>query len=504
MLTEAGGASNILTLTLAATLHMGLVLAGLLFYVMSTHASGQRRQPSAALAWVLTIALLPYLGLPLYVLLGTRKFRRPAHKTPLKHRANVSNAPNAPNEPNPAEVTLQSCAIATLDGMGLPPPVDNLDIRFHANGQAAWDELVCVINSAQFTLDIGTFLLADDDAAKRLIALMQQRASSGVSVRLMLDAFGSWSTSRAAVHALQAAGVQVQWYRPLWHNPLKGQINLRNHRKLAIADGERLWSGGRNLAAEYFSGKPGKAPWVDLSFSIGGALAAQAQELFTSQWPGQPPALAPSQPARPRTPTPTPSPPPSPKRQLCAPAAPGQTAKHRAQLIPSGPDQSEDTFYGLLLTALYRAEQRVRAITPYFVPDDALLTALSLAARRGVKVELVVPQRSNHRLADIARARALRDLAAAGGCVLLAPTMVHAKVVLVDDSLAFCGSVNLDSRSLFLNLELMVAFYSAADIAAITHWADTSLGPLRAFEPVQPTLLRDTGEGLVRWLGFQI
>ena len=481
MPTAAGDAPSVFTPTLAAALHIGLVLAGLLVYVMSTHASGQRRQPSAALAWVLTIALLPYVGLPLYVLLGTRKFRRPPRKALFKPRIDTLG---------PRETGLQDCAIATLEGMGLPPLTTNADVRFHADGKAAWDELVCLINDAQSTLYISTFLLADDDAAGRLADFMRQRAEAGVSVRLLLDAFGSWSTSRATVRGLRAAGVQVHWYRPLWHNPLKGQVNLRNHRKLAIADGQRLWSGGRNLAAEYFAGRPSQAPWLDLSFSIDGDLAAQAQELFASQWPEQPRAATPHWATQPHT--------------VCTPAAVGQAQLHRAQLIPSGPDQSEDTFYGLLLTALYRAERQVRAVTPYFVPDDALLTALSLAARRGVKVQLVVPQRSNHRLADIARARALRDLAAAGGCVLLAPSMVHAKVVLVDDTLAFCGSVNLDSRSLFLNLELMVAFYSAQDIAAISQWANKSLGQLRDFKATQPSLLRDTGEGLVRWLGFQM
>jgi cardiolipin synthase len=116
----------------------------------------------------------------------------------------------------------------------------------------------------------------------------------------------------------------------------------------------------------------------------------------------------------------------------------------------------------------------------------------------------VVPRNSNHRLADIARARALRDLVAAGGRVLLAPGMVHAKAILVDDALALSGSLNLDSRSLFLNFELMMAFYSSEDISALSQWMDVNFSNLKELQPVQPSLIRDTGEGLVRWLGFQI
>ena len=470
MLTTGGG------YPVALLVHIAFVLAGLLIYVMGTHASGQRRHPSAALAWVLTITLLPYVGIPLYVLLGTRKFARPTRK--------------ALSALRPHEADLQSCVIATLAGMGLAPPTANQDIRFHSDGQAAWDELEALIGSSQHTLDICTYLLANDAVGKRVMRLLEERALAGVHVRLLLDTFGSWETSRIKVRRLRAAGVQVHWYMPLLHNPLRSQVNLRNHRKLAIADSQRLWCGGRNLAAEYFTGKRHHPPWIDLSFSIDGPLAEKAKELFNSQWPQDQAAGAASH------------------HRAVEPSLPedlvASGTSHRAQMVPSGPDQSEDTFYNLLLTALYRAEQRVRAVTPYFVPDDALLTALCLAARRGVQVELVVPRHSNHRLADIARARALRDLVAAGGCVLLAPGMVHAKAILVDDSLALCGSLNLDSRSLFLNFELMMAFYSSEDIAALSHWMDANFSNLKVLVPVRASLLRDTGEGLVRWLGFQI
>jgi cardiolipin synthase A/B len=332
-------------------------------------------------------------------------------------------------------------------------------------------------------------VLGHDALGDRVVSLLEARAGAGVRVRLLLDAFGSWRTSRAYVRRLRAAGAQVQWFMPLLHNPLRGRVNLRNHRKLAIADADRLWTGGRNLAAEYFT-YDGNAPaWIDLSFSIDGPLALQALELFNSHWHfgradkgqgnGQPRGAV---------------------RDSPSPTA----ANHRAQLVPSGPDQAEDTFYGLLLTTLFRAQHRVVAVTPYFVPDDSLLKALCLAARRGVQIELILPARSNHRLADIARARALRDLVAAGGQVRLSPRMVHAKAVVVDDTLALCGSLNLDARSLFLNFELMVAFYAEQDIAAVTRWIDDEFSDLPRFQPVQPSLWRDIAEGLVRWLGFQI
>ena len=466
---------------LALISHFAFVLAGLLIYAVGTHTGGQRRHPSAALAWVLTITLLPYVGLPLYLVLGNRKFVRPARR--------LQQGPPALYAINDR---VQGSAMATLAGMGLAPPACSKQVRFHADGQAAWDELAALIKSAETHLDICTFVLGNDALGHRVARLLEERAAAGVRVRLLLDAVGSWRTSSAQVRSLRAAGVQVHWYMPLLRNPLRGRVNLRNHRKLAIADGQRLWSGGRNLAAEYFTGAPHTRPWKDLSFTLEGPLATQARALFRSHWHhshgpnvvrnevSTASTLEPAQPAS------SPAP------------------QHLAQLVPSGPDQAADTFYNLLLTTLFRAEKRVLVVTPYFVPDDSLLTALCLAARRGVQVELVMPARSNHRLADIARARALRDLVAAGGHVRLADAMVHAKVVVVDDALALCGSLNLDSRSLFLNFELMVAFYASEDIAAVTHWIEGNFASLHRYHPRQPSLLRDIGEGLVRWLGFQI
>ena len=467
---------------LALVSHFLFVLAGLLLYAIGTHASGQRRNPSAALAWVLTITLLPYVGLPLYLLIGTRKLRRPSHRL---------YAPEITLRPR--DGSLQGAAAATLGGMGLAPPDSCRKIRFHTDGQMAWNELETLINSALKELDICTFVLGHDALGRQVARLLEKKARAGVRVRLLLDAIGSWQTPSSQIKLLRAAGVQVQWYMPLLRHPLSGRTNLRNHRKLVIADGRLLWSGGRNLAAEYFTGKHGKRPWADLSFTIEGALVLQALALFATHWHGNGAAEKPLLEAHA-------------EKALSLPALreSGEPQDHLAQMVPSGPDQAEDTVHGLLLTVLFRAEQRVLAVTPYFVPDDALLMALCLAARRGVEVDLVVPARSNHRLADVARARALRDLVAAGGRVRLAPGMVHAKAFVVDGALALCGSLNLDSRSLFLNFELMLAFYDKRDIDAVTQWIDGNFRALPDHRPAQPSLMRDIAEGTVRWLGFQI
>jgi len=143
-------------------------------------------------------------------------------------------------------------------------------------------------------------------------------------------------------------------------------------------------------------------------------------------------------------------------------------------------------------------------VTPYFVPDAALLMALVLAVRRNVRVEIVLPARSNHWSADLARPRALRDLTQAGATIWLVPEMIHAKAVVVDETLALVGSANLDARSLFLNFELMAAFYDRAQATQVAGWIARQAGGARRHVARRPSFLRDLAEGLVLWLGFQV
>ena len=136
------------------------------------------------------------------------------------------------------------------------------------------------------------------------------------------------------------------------------------------------------------------------------------------------------------------------------------------QVVPSGPDVAGDPLYESLLALIFAARDRIWIVTPYFVPDEMLARALTLAARRGVDVRLIVPLRSNHITADLARAGYLRDLHTAGGAVLLyTPVMLHAKAIIFDDSLAVIGSANMDMRSLFLNYEVAVYVSTPAQVA---------------------------------------
>lgn len=170
----------------------------------------------------------------------------------------------------------------------------------------------------------------------------------------------------------------------------------------------------------------------------------------------------------------------------------------------SGPDQALDTLHALLLSAAHHARERLWLVSPYAVPDEALLDAWCTACYRGVQVVVVLPERSNHRLADVARERALRQLVQAGAQVVLLPQMVHAKALVVDEALALCGSLNFDARSLFLNYEVMTVFYSPAQVRCLADWMVLRMNEGRRHTGQPPGWARDVAEGLVRALAFQL
>jgi len=455
-------------LSLSPLQHGMFVLVGLLTYVMVTRIGGHHRHPSAAIAWVLLIGLLPYLGLPLFLVFGTRKLVRPARRLARVARAASTDGP--------------AWALQLLDALDVPAPVRNRSIEFHENGAESLRALLAIVEQARERVDVCTYVVGDDEVGRAVLSALVRSAQRGVRVRVLVDAIGGLRGARRIPAMLHGAGVESRRFMPVFRNPVRGRTNLRDHRKLVVADGAVAWSGGRNLASEYFD--DGEHGWVDLSFVVRGPLATQAQALIERDW----------QAARGRVAT--------------SGFAEGVDTRAfdgpPAQLVPSGPDLADDTLYALLVAAAFRAERRIVAITPYFVPEDALLAAWCVACRRGVRIDLVVPSRSNHRMADLARGRALRALAAAGGHVHLHPAMVHAKLVIVEDEIALCGSANLDSRSLLLNFELMTAFYGRAEIGWLAQWAETERQRSRAYEPTSPSWGRDVLEGFVRAVGFQL
>ena len=442
--------------------HTLAIVVSVLTYVLTTRAERERRPPSIAIAWVLGFLALPYAVLPMYLMFGRRKLPRRITRW------------------SGQRLHAEHWAEDLIESFGLPPAAPSR-VCFHQDGVESRAGLIATLQSATRALDICTYILGNDAFGEEITDIMIARARRSVRVRLLIDGVGALQLPRTWARRLNDGGVETAIFSPLLARRTQGPRNLRNHRKWVVADGDQLWAGGRNLAAEYFVGTAGKPPWMDLSFALQGPAAAAAAQQFEADW-----AAAGGRPAVPLV------------------AAGRDLQGSRTQFLPSGPDQMEDTVHALLIDACFQATDRMLAVTPYFVPDVSLENAMRLAARRGVKIDLCIPATSNHRLADFVRNRSLRSLSDAGVSIHLLPYMNHAKAAVFDDTIALCGSCNLDSRSLLLNYESAVVFYGQKEIDWLARWILALMPGARGFDHSAPGLWRDVAEGLLLTVAYQL
>jgi cardiolipin synthase len=419
------------------------VLGFLLAVVLLATILKSNRPPQSTIAWLLSIVLVPYIGVPLYLLVGGRKMRRMAGQKGRLYDRNMGE-PGGEFGPGTERV---------LRSFGVPPATRGNRVEFVSSGVEAYQQLMQVIDGAERSVHITTYILGRDAVGEAVVARLARRAAEGLEVRVLLDGLGSWRVGRRWFAPLTAAGGQVAYFMPMLHIPFRGRSNLRNHRKIIVADGRVALTGGMNIAEQYMGPIPSAERWRDVSLLVTGPAALDLDALFRSDWAfatgGAP------EPVDPRA------------AEFAATHA-GDTP---VQIVASGPDVDGDPLYESLITLLFTARKRIWVATPYFVPDEILVRALELAARRGVDVRLLIPQRSNHLSADLARVGYLRQVDNAGGTILrYRPTMLHAKIILIDDELAVVGSANMDMRSLFLNYEVALFLYSHARVGETEAW----------------------------------
>ena len=406
----------------------------------------EKRAPANTFAWLLGIVLVPWLGVPLYLVFGGRKLRRLA--------ARKSRLPGSrPHLPAAVAASARLPVAQTATAAGAPPPVGGNRLQLLTTGEADFAELERQIRAARHTIHIATFILSRDATGRRLVQLLAERARAGVKVRLLLDGLGCFLSSRGFVDPLRAAGGEVGRFMPVLPFASRGSANLRNHRKLALFDGQTALVGGRNLAVEYLGPTPHRKRWVDFGAVTAGPAVGLLEEVFIADW-----CFATRQ---------------SETRLLAEVPRPAPAGAGDLQVVASGPDVPGDPLYESIIAMIQHAAHSVRIVTPYFIPDEVLLRSLIVKARAGCAITLILPAKSNHPITDFARRHYLRELQRAGGRVRLhRGTMLHAKAVIVDDTVALFGSANFDLRSLFVNFELGVLVYSAPDVAAMTAWAD--------------------------------
>jgi len=448
--------------------HLGTILGFLLAFVLISRLMREKRRPSNTVAWLLVIVLVPYVGVPLYILFGGRKIAK------LKARK------------SPVELALDPEGGEDGEGGGFSRVTAGNRVRFHETGVEAFEELERQIREAQTSIDLMTFILKSDAVGRRIMASLARKAGEGKRVRVLIDAIGSLGMKAFYLRDLEKAGGQIERFMPVLPLSSPHTANLRNHRKVAVFDGRRAILGGRNIGQDYMGPADTKRRWMDFGAYLEGPAVTPLNALFEADW-----AFA----RRKKGYEPQPVP-------KVEPLQDGPLSE--IEIMASGPDTREDPLYERTLSAIHEADESVVIVTPYYIPDEVLQRSLMVKARSGKRVTLIVPRRSNHPVTDLARNHYLRELADAGAEVLLyLPRMLHAKLLVVDDRLAMTGSANMDLRSLFVNYEVAAFFHSGRDVAAFRRY----VARLRreaitlADEEAKPlTLGREIAEDLSRLL----
>jgi cardiolipin synthase len=459
--------------------HLLTVAGFLLAFFLVARLMSEKRQPGNTVAWFLVIVLIPYVGVPLYLIFGGRKFKNLiARKTRL--------CPVLPGNRPLVYTGAASSTAHTASAAGACPPVSGNTVQLLTTGEEAYAALEDHIRNARHSIHIMTFILGRDNVGRRLVQLLAQRAREGIKVRLMLDAVGCLFSSRGFVDPLRAAGGEVVRFLPVLPLQPRFSANLRNHRKIAIFDHQTAIVGGHNLAREYMGPTPFKKRFHDFGAVLEGPAAALLNEVFLADWSFAGKADLDALHGEIQT-------------DLGAPRGPSEL-----QVVASGPDVDGDPIYEALISMIQEAEHSIWIVTPYFIPDEVLFRSLMVKARAGHDVTIIVPVRSNHRVADYARRYYTRELAKAGVRVrLFHHGMLHSKAVIVDDRLALMGSANFDLRSLLVNFEIGVLVYSEPDVLAMKAWATDLFNQSHAPRPERKkklNLLGNVAEDLSRLL----
>ncbi len=435
----------------------------------------QKREPAATLSWLVSLAALPYIGFAIYYLLGPQKITRHRARR-LRHRASLAHGQEGPGDDS---MELRTLAHATT---GLAPTTA-LTARLLVDGGSKYPALLEAIGAARDHIHLEYYIYCPDRTGTALRDALVERARAGVKVRLLLDAMGSKRAKPRFFAPLVEAGGELAWFHPsqpwtLWKRPW---VNLRTHRKIVVIDGAVGFLGGINITDEEDERLRADA-YRDLHLRVEGDVVRALQEIFVEDWAYATESRDFVGDVARAMPQPAPGP-------------------IRAQLLSSGPDSPWEAIHRLHVGAIHSAGKRVWLATPYFVPGEAAMMALTSAALGGLDVRLLVPKMSDSRLVTWCVRSYFDELLAAGVKVYeYGPRMLHTKALLVDDQLAIIGTANFDHRSFRLNFEASLLFEDtgvAAELAQVIE-RDFASAPRVRNDRARPLLAARLPEALAR------
>jgi cardiolipin synthase A/B len=427
----------------------GLAFAVVAFATLTAgHALLYKRDTRAVIGWVGFIILVPLAGAILYWMLAVNRVRRRAfamrqHAQPPGRTAS-SAAATPPAGLRPLARVGDQVSPFPLCAGNLVEPLEN--------GDEAFPPMLAAIDDAKESVALSTYIFDNDAVGTKFRDALVAAHERGVAVRVIIDAVGQHYSWRSMVKQLRRKGVSAAAFMPILVPKNMAVLNLRNHRKLLVADGREAFTGGMNIRVGNVIGRPCKHPLRDLQFRVRGPIVAQLMDVFVSDW-----AFATSEKLT--------------GESWFPPLEPAGSVL--ARTIPDGPDEHFEIVKMVMLGALAQAPASVQIATPYFLPDAALISALNTAALRGVRVDILLPEENNLRMVQWASFAHYWQMLERGCRIWHSPPPFdHSKLMLIDDAWALVGSTNWDPRSLRLNFELNLECYDADLHARLAAWFD--------------------------------
>ncbi len=399
-----------------------------------------KREPSSTIAWLVVVIAIPVLGTLLFWILGPQRLERSAEKR--KERLHAKVPPRNPNRP-PSH-TADHSGLRDNSVLKLAKQISEYEVSFDnrvsilpdpATSLAAMREAV---RRAKHFIHLEYYIIASDEVTRQLTGDLVDAAKRGVKVRILYDSFGSLFLKRIFFKDLINQGAQIAGFLPLSLAPQRLNFNFRNHRKILLVDGVLAFTGGTNIGKQYL-GRLSDNQWRDFLVQVEGPVCLQLSDVFAKDWLF------------------------TTKESLFLPEyfpEPSRAGDSIIQVLESGPDTPFHTLHQAIFLAINSAEKRVLLTTPYFVPDSAMMSALTVAALRGVEVHLLLPAKSDSALVQHASRSFYDTLLEAGASIYeYQPRILHSKVLIIDDRWTVIGSANMDVRSFRLNFELNLMVY---------------------------------------------
>ena len=436
----------------------------------SIQAIMSTRTPQGAIAWAVSLNTFPYVAVPAYWVFGQSRFdgyELIRHQRLLQESNTESQAMRVLREQGmlfEPETDQARGQLKLLENLALLPLTRRNDVDLLIDGEATFDAIVEGIESAEDYVLFQFYILRSDELGNRLKDVLVAKAAEGVRVYVQFDGLGSRSLAEDYIQDLRNAGALVSSFTTAtgWSNPLR--INFRNHRKIVVIDGREAFVGGHNVGDEYVGKHPTLTPWRDTHVALRGPVVLATQVSFVEDWQWATGDVL----------------------ELNWDPEPAPEGDMLAMCLPTGPADKLESGTLLMLDAINVARERIWIASPYFVPDEQFVSALQLAALRGVDVRILIPENNDDQLVDLTSYSYLQEGTAVGMKFFrYEPGFMHQKVMLIDDDVATVGTANFDNRSMRLNFEVTIMVVDeefAGEVKAMLEDDFTRARPVAASE----------------------